>query len=89
VRARASLARRSATPSPSATGSAVRPLADGFNVVYRSERPRDIYCYTPGILTVSDGRLVATFDLGGEGHARAEGGPSGWNAVWHRQNLRL
>src|SRR5262249_38951951 len=83
VRARAPLAPRSATAPPSAIGSAVRPLADGFNVVYRSEKPRDIYCYTPGILTVGDGRLVATFDLGGDG-VKDMPGPKGARAAGTR-----
>lgn len=66
---------------PGATGS-VRALADDFTVVYRSPRPRDIYCYTPGILA-RDGRLVATFDLGGDG-VKDLPGPKGTRAAGTR-----
>lgn len=45
----------------------IQALADDFTVVYRSQRPRDVYCYTPGVLSTPNGRLIATFDLGGDG----------------------
>ncbi|MER9001914.1 glycoside hydrolase [Mesorhizobium australicum] len=45
----------------------MRALADDFEIVYRSERPRDVYCYTPGIAVTEDRRVIATFDLGGDG----------------------
>lgn len=49
------------------------PLADDFTVVYESGRPQDIYCYTPGIVRSPTGRLIATFDLGGDGVADLPG----------------
>ncbi|RWD39501.1 MAG: exo-alpha-sialidase [Mesorhizobium sp.] len=45
----------------------MRALADDFEIVYRSERPQDIYCYTPGIVVTVSRRVIATFDLGGDG----------------------
>jgi len=45
----------------------VRPLADDYVVVYESPDPATAYCYTPGLVRLDDGRLVATMDLGGPG----------------------
>lgn len=42
-------------------------LADGFVTLYESNDPEKIFCYTPGITCCPNGRLVATFDLGGLG----------------------
>jgi hypothetical protein len=46
---------------------AVRPLAQDFVVVCRSPKPQTIYCFTPGLTRLADGRLVATMDFGGKG----------------------
>lgn len=43
----------------------VRPLANDFTVVYASEDPTNVFCYTPGICRLDGGRLVVTCDLGG------------------------
>jgi hypothetical protein len=50
-----------------AFAQAVRPLAQEHVVVYESPDPARIYCYTPGIVRLDSGRLVATLDLGGPG----------------------
>lgn len=47
-------------------GQPVRPLANDYVVVYESPDPDSIYCYTPGIARLDNGRLVATLDLGGK-----------------------
>lgn len=54
---------------------AVRPLAQEHVVLYESPDPEHVYCYSPGLARVDDGRLVATggprlvatIDLGGTG----------------------
>lgn len=55
----------------------MRALADEFEIVYRSERPQDVYCYTPGIAVTVGRRVIATFDLGGDG-VRDLLGPKGF-----------
>ncbi|ESX84753.1 sialidase family protein [Mesorhizobium sp. LNJC405B00] len=57
----------------------MRALADDFEIVYRSERPQDVYCYTPGIVVTVSRRVIATFDLGGDG-VRDLLGPKGSRA---------
>ncbi len=50
-----------------ASGGPVRPLADRSVQVYESPDPRKVFAYSPGILALPGGRLVATCDLGGPG----------------------
>ncbi len=50
----------------------VRPLAQEHVVVYESPDPARVYCYTPGILRLPDGRLIATLDVGGPGVSAME-----------------
>lgn len=57
----------------------MQALAENFAVVYRSQRPSDIYCYTPGIVATAHRRLIATFDLGGDG-VKDMPGPKGARA---------
>lgn len=47
--------------------SKVPLLANDFVTVYESPDPEGAYCYTPGIIRLDSGRLVATMDLGGMG----------------------
>ena len=54
------------------TGSPVRPLADDFVVIVESPSPKNIYCYTPGIIRLDSGRLVVTMDFGGKGLKKGE-----------------
>jgi hypothetical protein len=61
----------------------MRALVENLKIVYRSERPHDIYCYTPGILATPDRRLIATFDLGGDG-VKDMPGPKGSRAAGTR-----
>ncbi|MBZ0302387.1 MAG: glycoside hydrolase [Anaerolineae bacterium] len=42
-------------------------LANDFVTVFESPDPTGAYCYTPGIIRLDSGRLVATMDLGGMG----------------------
>ncbi len=42
-------------------------------VVFESEDPANLYPYSPGLCRLDDGRLVATFDLGGPGAASLPG----------------
>ncbi|MAS37410.1 MAG: hypothetical protein CL610_25650 [Anaerolineaceae bacterium] len=45
--------------------SKVPLLANDFVTVYESPNPPGAYCYSPGIIRLDNGRLVATMDLGG------------------------
>lgn len=47
-------------------GGPVRPLADEYVTVYESPDPEHVYCYSPGLARLENGRLVATLDLGGK-----------------------
>jgi hypothetical protein len=40
-------------------------LANDFVTVYESPNPDGAYCYTPGLVRLKSGRLLATMDLGG------------------------
>lgn len=40
-------------------------LANDFVTVYESPNPDGAYCYTPGLVRLESGRLLATMDLGG------------------------
>ncbi len=48
------------------------PLAGEYEIIERSPSPQDIYCYSPGVLALPGGRLVATMDFGGPGTKRLE-----------------
>ena len=43
----------------------MRPLAAEGVTVFESPDPKQLFCYSPGILRLPSGRLVATLDLGG------------------------
>lgn len=45
-------------------------------IVFESPDPRNIYCFSPGILRLADGKLIATFDLGGPGVKELPGAKS-------------
>jgi hypothetical protein len=51
----------------------MRALAPEFSLLYESPDAASIHCYTPGLARSSQGRLIATFDLGGEGVRRLPG----------------
>ncbi len=52
------------------TGSrAVRALANDYTVVYESPDPASVYAFSPGLVQLPGGRLVATMDQGGPGVA--------------------
>ena len=50
----------------------MKPLADEFTTVVQSDSPTDTYCYSPGLVKLPTGRLIATMDFGGTGAARFE-----------------
>lgn len=50
--------------------SRIKTLANDYIKVFESPEPANIYCYSPGITRLSDGRLIATMDLGGPGMKR-------------------
>jgi hypothetical protein len=50
-----------------ATAQQIRPLANDFVTVYESPDPQRVYTYSPGIMRLDSGRLLATLDLGGPG----------------------
>ncbi|MBQ4623894.1 MAG: exo-alpha-sialidase [Clostridia bacterium] len=43
----------------------VEPIAPIKSVMYRSETPKELFCYSPGICALPSGRLVGTMDRGG------------------------
>ena len=49
----------------------IRPLAADYVTVFESPDPARVFAYSPGIVRLESGRLVATLDLGGPA---AEGG---------------
>ncbi len=49
------------------TAQLVRPLADDFTTVFTSPDPQRVFAYSPGIVRLQGGRLIATLDLGGPG----------------------
>ncbi len=53
--------------SGAALAAPIRPLADEFVAVGESPDPRNMPLYTPSILALPDGRLVAAYERGGTG----------------------
>ncbi len=49
------------------TSLAICPLADDFVQLYASPDPQRLFAYSPGIVRLDSGRLIATIDLGGPG----------------------
>ncbi len=45
----------------------VRPVADNFVKIAESKNPDSVYCYTPGITRLRNGRLIVTMEFGGPG----------------------
>lgn len=52
---------------------AVRALANDYTVVYESPDPTSIYAYSPGLVELPSGRLIATMDQGGRGVSKMSG----------------
>lgn len=48
-------------------------LANKETTIYTSPDPFDIFCYTPSIAATQTGRLIVSFDLGGEGVRNLDG----------------
>jgi hypothetical protein len=57
----------------------IRPLAQEFVTVFESPDPARVFAYSPGIVRLDSGRLVATLDLGGPGMKDLPG------AKWQRR----
>jgi hypothetical protein len=62
----------------------IRPLAQEHVALYESPDPATIFAYSPGLLRLESGRLIATIDLGGPGMAAVPGvkygkGEVGWD----------
>ncbi len=51
----------------------LEPLAQDHHVLYESSSPGQIFAYTPGIVRLASGRLLATMDQGGPGVADLDG----------------
>lgn len=51
----------------------VQELAPGFIKVCESPDPQRVYCYSPGICRLPNGRLLATSGMGGPGTAELDG----------------
>ncbi len=47
----------------------IHPLANDFVPLYRSPDPERLFVYSPGLVRLDSGRLVATLDIGGPGGA--------------------
>lgn len=45
----------------------IQPLANDYTVVYESPDPDSLFAYSPGMVVLSSGRLLATYDVGGPG----------------------
>ena len=45
----------------------MKKLAPVHSVLYHSPSPEDVYTYSPGIMALPGGRLIATLDMGGSG----------------------
>lgn len=50
----------------------MKPIATE-TILYRSPSPADIFCFTPYLAHGADGRIIASFDLGGKGVAALPG----------------
>ncbi|MBN1352896.1 exo-alpha-sialidase [candidate division KSB1 bacterium] len=66
----------------------IQPLAPEYITLYEAPDPAHFHCYSPGMARFSDGRLIASYDLGGTGMANAAGkkykrGENGWD--WQGQ----
>lgn len=51
----------------------ISPLANDYVSLFESPDPQNIFAYSPGLVRLDNGRLVATIDLGGPGVADMEG----------------
>ena len=55
------------------------------SIVIRSPDPANIYCYTPGICVLPNGRIIATVDYGGSGVGNMPGEKyAPWKGFWHQ-----
>lgn len=45
----------------------VTPLAQDYIKIFESPNPESVFCYSPGIACLENGRLVVSLDLGGPG----------------------
>src|SRR5690606_8112224 len=52
----------------------ISPLADDYTVVYESPDPQRFFAYSPGIVQLPGGKLLATFDVGGPGSSNTDRG---------------
>lgn len=52
----------------------IQPLANDYTVVYESPDSDKMYAYSPGIVVLDDGKLLATYDIGGPGMAKQSRG---------------
>ena len=48
-------------------GRHIKALADEYTLVYESPNPDSVYCGTPGLAMLPNGRIIATLDLFGPG----------------------
>ena len=45
----------------------MKHLADEYVTVVESPDPEHVWCYSPGLLRLESGRIIATMDFGGAG----------------------
>jgi hypothetical protein len=53
--------------------AAMKHLAEQFTTMVTSPSPMDVFCYSPGIVKLDDGRIIGTMDFGGPGVLKMDG----------------
>ena len=56
-------------------------LANDFVTVFTSPQSNNLFCYSPGLACLPNGRLIATLDLGGPGVAMLDGIRGAWCGI--------
>jgi hypothetical protein len=59
--------------APAKNPRSVQPLANDYTVVFESPDPASVYAYSPGLVELPSGRLIATMDQGGPGISKLPG----------------
>lgn len=53
-------------------GRMIKPLADDYKVLYKTEDPQNVYVYDPSVAVCPNGRIIGCFSLGGRGASEVE-----------------
>lgn len=49
---------------------AIKPLAEDFKVLYKTQDPQSMYIYDPAVAVCPNGRIIGCFSVGGSGGAK-------------------